>query len=147
VFNRGSQAYGLLASDEITWKKPRSIAIVLAWSITNASIVLNVFLSGGLTLKWYILLLLFFFSVFAGMLLQDVKAIVLGVFEAIFLSMLLTYIGWTLPTFVGGTPFYGQATEVGMAALQYAFTMFFPMFPIVLVMGAVVGGFVEDWLS
>jgi len=146
VFNRGSQAYGLLASDEITWRRPRSIVIVLAWSITSASIVLNAFLSGSLTLNLYVLLLLFFLSVFAGMLLQDIKAIVLGVFEAVFLTVLLTYIGLTLPALAGGTPFYGQTNAVTMIALQDVFTMFFPAFPIIVVMGAIIGGFVEDWL-
>lgn len=146
MFNLGSQAHGLLASDEITWKKPMSIVIVLAWSITSASIVMNVFLSGSPMLEWYILLLLFFLSVFAGMLLQDVKAIVLGAFEAVFLSMLLTYTGMILPTLSGGTPDYGQANAVYASALQYAFRMFFPAFPIILLMGAIVGGFVEDWL-
>jgi hypothetical protein len=109
--------------------------------------VLNVFLSGSQALAWYILLLLFFLSIFAGMLLQDLKAIVLGMFEAVFLSMLLTFLGMILPTLVGGTPYYGEANEVGVLALQYAFRMFFPMFPIALVTGALIGGFLEDWLS
>jgi hypothetical protein len=147
VFNQGSQAYPFLASDEITWKKPRSIAIVLGWSVTSASIALNVFLSGSQSPEWYILLLLFFLSVFAGMLLQDLKAIVLGVFEVVFLSILLTYIGMILPTLVGGTPYYGEANEVSLAGLQYLFRMFFSVFPIALIMGALVGGFVQDWLS
>ena len=146
MFNLGPQTHGHLASDEITWRRTRSILIVLAWSITSASIVMNMFLSGNLTLNLYVSLLLFFLSVFAGMLLQDVKAIVLGVFEAAFLTVLLTYIGLTLPTLAGGTPFYGQTNAVTNIALQDIFTMFFPTLPIILVMGAIIGGFVQDWL-
>jgi len=150
VLNRCSQAYGLSVSDEITWKRPKSIVIVLAWSVTNACIMLNVFLSGAslgpFSLEWYILLLLFFLSVFAGMLLQEIKAIVLGVFEAIFLSVILTYLGMVLPSLVGGTPYYGEANALDTTALAYALKMFFPLFPIILVMGAIVGGFAGDWL-
>jgi hypothetical protein len=146
VFNQGSQAYGLLASDEVTWRKPSSILIVLAWSVTTACIELNAFLNGSQMLEWYVLLIIFLLSIFAGMLLQDIKAIILGVFEAVVLSVLLTYIGIVLPTFVGGTPYYGQANAVYWVALQYVFRMFFPAFPIILVMGALIGGFVEDWL-
>ena len=150
MLNRCSQAYGLAASDEVTWKRPRSIVIVLAWSITNACIMLNVFLSGGplgpFSLEWYVLLSLFFLSVFAGMLLQEIKAIVLGVFETIFLSVILTYLGMILPSLVGGTPYYGQASALDTTALTYTLKMFFPLFPIILVMGAIIGGFAEDWL-
>ena len=120
--------------------------IVIAWSITNASILLNLFYSGGQTLEWYILLLLFFVSVFAGMLLADIKAIVLGMFEAIFITLLLSYIGMILPIFVGGVSGYYEAQAVYTVSMTSIFRFFFPMVPLLSAIGALAGGFFEDWL-
>jgi hypothetical protein len=134
------------ASDDITWRKPKSVAMVVVWSITNASIILNVFFSGEQVLEWYILLLLFFISIFAGMLLQDIKAIIIGAFEAIFLTALLTWTGMILPIMVGGVTGFYQAQAVYTVSFGYAFRFFFPLVPISMAIGAVVGGFAEDWL-
>lgn len=120
--------------------------IVIAWSITNASILLNLFYSGGQTLEWYILLLLFFVSVFAGMLLADIKAIVLGMFEAIFITLLLSYIGMILPIFVGCVSGYYEAQAVYTVSMTSIFRFFFPMVPLLSAIGALAGGFFEDWL-
>jgi hypothetical protein len=147
VLGQRSQANTVLAlSDEVTWKKPRNILIVAAWSITSASIMLNVFLNGGQTLEWYVLLLLFFMSIFGGMLLQEIKAIVLGVFEAIFLTVLLTYIGMIFPILIGRVTDFYEIQQIYTSSFQYAFKIFFPMVPIIMAIGAIVGGFAEDWL-
>ena len=129
-----------------TWPSPRSIAIVAAWTLTNASIILNVFFSGQQGLEWYIVLLLFFISVFAGMLLQEIKAIILGVFEALFLTVLLTYAGMIIPIFVGGVSGFYQAQTVYIISFEYLFRFFFPLVPIGMATGALIGGFAEDWL-
>jgi hypothetical protein len=148
VHSRASQAYILPAtSDDIIWKKPKSVMMVIVWSITTAAIILNVFFTGGKVLEWYILLLLFFISIFAGMLLQDIKAIVLGAFEAIFLTVILTWTGMILPILVGGVAGFYQAQAVYMVSFNYAFRFFFPLVPLSMTIGAVVGGFAADWLS
>lgn len=147
MFSQRFQAHTLsTASDEITWKKPKSIIIAIAWSITNTSIILNVFFTGGQALEWYILLLLFAISIFAGILLQDIKAIVLGAFEAIFLTVFLTYTGMIFPILVGGVGDFYQAQTVYTIFFDYIFKFFFPMVPISMSIGAIAGGFVEDWL-
>ena len=147
MFGQRFQAYtASTLSDEITWKRPRTILIVIAWGITCASIILNVFLSGGQTLDWYIILLLFFISIFGGMLLQDVKAIVLGVFEAFFLTLFITFLGMTLPIILGGAAGFYQSQEVYTILFGYIFTYFFPMVPLSMAIGAIAGGFASDWL-
>lgn len=147
MYDQRFQEYVLsAASDEITWKKPRNIAIVIAWSITSASIILNVFLHGSQTMEWYVLLLLFFISVFAGMLLEDIKTIVLGIFEAFFLTTLLTYIGLILPVLLGNVADFYQANLVYWVSIEIVFRMFFPMVTLSLVIGGIVGGFAKDWL-
>lgn len=147
VHSQGFQS-GLFpaASDDITWRRPRSVVMVVVWSITNASIILNVFFGGEQELAWYILLLLFFVSIFAGMLLQDVKAIIIGAFEAIFLTALLTWMGMILPILVGGVNSFYQAQAVYTVSFGYMFRFFFPLVPISMAIGAVIGGFAEDWL-
>jgi hypothetical protein len=152
------QAYTqVAASDEITWRKPRTVLIVTAWSVTNASVILNVFLhvggfatinlflGGSQTFLWFFLLLLFSISVFAGMLLEDIKSIVLGAFEAIALTVLLTYAGMVLPILTGNAPgFYLQ--EIYTSSMSYIFSIFFPLIPLSFIMGAIIGGILEDWL-
>jgi len=144
------------AMDEITWRKPRSIVIVIAWSITAASIMLNAFLNGittidpfltqGDTGQWLALLLIFLVSVFAGVLLQDMKAIILGGFETVFLTVLLTYLGIILPIIFGSGGNFYQANTIYVASLGYVFSMFFPLIPMSLIGGVIIGGFVEDLL-
>jgi hypothetical protein len=134
------------ASDETTWKKPGSITIVTAWSITSASIILNVFLAGIQTTEWYVPLVLFFISIFAGMLLEDVKAIILGIFEALSLTVLLTYAGMIMPALIGKVANYYQANTVYMVSAGLIFTTFFPLGMMSLIIGGMVGGFVKDWL-
>jgi hypothetical protein len=145
-----------MASDEITWKKPRTVLIVAAWSITNACVILNVFFwmgnfaiinlfTGSQPFLLFVVLLLFFISVFAGMLLEDIKSIVLGAFEAMALTVLLTYAGMILPILVGDAPtMYVQ--EIYTNSMSYIFAMFFPLIPVSFIIGAIVGGFLEDWL-
>jgi hypothetical protein len=142
-----------IASDEVTWKKPRTILVVIAWSIISTSITLNVFLSGtqitGFAF-WSIstalpLLLLFLVSIFAGMLLGDIKSIVLGIFEALALTILLTFVGIALPVLIGSAPSF-YANIVYDDAMYDIFSMFFPLIPISFLTGAVIGGFLEDWL-
>ena len=137
----------LVATDEITWRKPRTVAIVIAWGITNASIVLNAFLNGREMLEWYDLLFLFVISGFAGVLLAEVKAIVLGVFEALFLSVLLTYVGMILPVLLGNVSGFYQANVVYWLSLGLIFKAFFPLALLAFVMGGLIGGFMEDWLG
>jgi hypothetical protein len=145
-----------IASDDITLKRPRTILIAVAWSITNASIILNAFLRmgnfavinlfiTGQPFLWFLVLLLFSISVFAGMLLEDIKSIILGAFEAIALTVLLTYTGMILPILVGEAPnIYVQ--EIYANSMSYIFTMFFPLIPLSFIIGAILGGFLEDWL-
>ena len=137
----------LVATDEIVWRKPRTIAIVIAWGVTNASIILNAFLNGREMLEWYDLLLLFVISGFAGVLLAEVKAIVLGVFEALFLSVLLTYVCMILPVLLGNVSGFYQANVIYWLALGVIFKAFFPLGLIAFIMGGMLGGFVEDWLG
>lgn len=155
MFSQGFQAYSSQAtSDEITWKKPRTILVVIAWSITSASIMLNVFLSGSRYIGyafWSIstalpLLLLFLISILAGVLLADIKSIVLGVFEAFAITVLLMYVGMSLPALIGNAPvLYENAIYVN--AMDSIFTTSFPLMPLIFLIGAVTGGFLEDWLS
>jgi hypothetical protein len=148
VHSLAFQAHLLPAtSDDITWKKPKSIAMVIVWSITTSTIILNVFFTGAKTLEWYVLLLLFFISVFAGTLLQDIRAIIIGAFEAIFLAAILTWIGMIVPILVGGVAGFYQAQAVYMVSFNYAFRFFFPLVPLSMIIGAILGGFAEDWLT
>ena len=140
-------------SDEITWRKPRTILVVIAWSVISASIMLNVFLSGSHVVGYALwsvstalpVTLLFFISIFAGLLLEDLKSIVLGIFEALALTMLLTYLGISLPALIGTAPnYYVQA--IYTTALADIFTMSFPLIPLSFLVGAIIGGFLQDWL-
>ena len=155
MFKQEFQAYySQAASDEITWRKPRTIIIVIAWSIISTSIMLNVFLSGNRIVGfafWSIstalpLLLLFLLSIFAGVLLGDLKSIILGVFETFALWILLMYVGMSLPAIVGNAPLLYQQ-EVYQNAIYNIFAMSFPLVPLAFLLGAVLGGFLEDWLS
>jgi hypothetical protein len=135
-----------LASDEITWKKPRSIAIVLAWSVINVAILLNVFLLAGQTMEWYFMALLFSVSVYAGMILEDLKAIILGVFEALGLTMILAYLLMILPALVGAISGFYQQNLVLNNAVGYLFKMMFPLGVVLIVLGGLIGGILKDWL-
>jgi hypothetical protein len=80
------------------------------------------------------------------MLLEDIKSIVLGIFEAMALTILLTYAGMTLPAITGNAPgFYPNV--VYTTALYKIFAMFFPLIPICFLVGAIIGGFIKDWQS
>jgi hypothetical protein len=114
--------------------------------VTDASIVLNAFLGGRQVLEWYDLLLLFLISAFAGALLADVKAIVLGIFEALFLAILISYLLMILPVLVGNVAGFGQANVIYWMALGWIFRAFFPIGAMVCVMGGMSGGFAEDLL-
>lgn len=152
--SQGFQVYSSkAASDEITWKKPKTFLVVIAWSIISTSITLNVFLSGthvpGFAF-WSIsaavpFILLFLVSLFAGMLLEDIKSIVLGIFEALALTILLTYVGIALPVLVGSAPSF-YTNIIYDNAIYDIFSMFFPLIPMSFLIGAVMGGFLEDWL-
>jgi hypothetical protein len=115
--------------------------------------MLNVFLSGSRMVGfafWSIstalpTMLLLFISVFAGMLLEDIKSIVLGVFEAFALTILLTYLGMAFPALVGDAPsVYVNAIYSG--SVYEIFRLFFPLIPLTFFVGATIGGFVKDWL-
>jgi len=134
----------LAVTNNLTWKKPRSIAIVIAWGTINASIVLQAFLNRRLSLEWFDLLFLFFVGIFAGVLLADVKTIVLGIFEALFLSIGLTYFCMILPVLVGNVGGFFQANVIYQATLGYIFRAFFPTAVFACFLGGMLGGFVED---
>jgi hypothetical protein len=115
--------------------------------------MLNVFLNGSQIVGyafWSIstalpVLLLFFTSVVAGILLVDIKSIVLGIFEALALTLLLTYLGIGFPAFIGNAPsFYVNA--IYMTGIYEVFRMFFPLIPLSFLMGGIIGGFLGDWL-
>jgi hypothetical protein len=80
-------------------------------------------------------------------LLAEVKAIVLGVFEALFLCVLMTYVALILPVLVGNVAGFYQANTVYWLALAVIFRAFFPVGLLAFVMGGILGGFVEDWLG
>jgi hypothetical protein len=106
--------------------------------------IISLFL-GSQPFLWFIVLLLFFISVFAGMLLEDIKSIVLGAFEALALTVLLTYVGMIIPILAGNVPsIYVQ--EIYSNSMSYIFAMFFPLIPVSFIIGALLGGFLEDWL-
>jgi hypothetical protein len=130
----------------MTWKEPRTIAVVIAWGVTEASIVLNAFLSGRQMLEWYDLLLLFSISVFAGVLLVDIKAIVLGIFESLFLSIILSYVCMILPVLVGDVAGFGQANVIYWVTIGFVFRAFFPIGIMMFVAGGMLGGFAEGLL-
>ena len=127
--------------------------MVIAWSIISAAVMLNLFLSGSLIVGYAFwnastalpLLLLLFISIFAGVLLADIKSIVLGIFEALALTVLLTFAGMAIPAIVGNTP--SLYTNVAYdTAIYDTFNMFFPLIPLIFLIGAIMGGFLEDWL-
>ena len=137
----------MAASDNITWRLPRSIAIVIAWSVINASIVLNAFLNGRQILAWFDFLFLFLISAFAGVLLADIKAIVLGVFESLFLCVLISYTFMILPVLFGNAVGFGQANAIYWLAIFMMFQAFFPTAMMMFVVGGMLGGFLEGLLS
>jgi hypothetical protein len=115
--------------------------------------MLNVFLSGSRMVGyafWSIstalpVLLLFVISVFAGIVLGDLKSIVLGLFEALALTIFLAYLGMVLPALIGDAPsFYAQA--IYYLSADNIFIMAFPLFPLSFLAGAITGGFLQDWL-
>lgn len=136
----------LAASDDITWRMPRSIAIVIAWGVTNASIVLNAFLSGRQILGWYDFLFLLLISAFAGVLLADIKTIVLGIFESLFLCVLISYTCMILPALFGNVAGLGQANAIYWLAIFMIFQAFFPTALMMFVVGGMLGGFLEGLL-
>jgi hypothetical protein len=79
------------------------------------------------------------------MLLEDIKSIVLGVFEALALTILLTYVGMALPALAGDAPSI-FVNAIYAYAVYDIFRMFFPLIPLSFFVGAVIGGFVKDWL-
>ena len=133
-----------LATDEITWKEPRSVAIVIAWGIMNASIVLLAFLNGRQGLVWYDLLLLFFVSAFAGVILAEVKTVVLGIFETLFLSVVLTFFFMVLPAIVGNVAGFYHANVIYTMSVNWVFWLFFPTGMLAIFLGGLFGTFVED---
>lgn len=134
------------ASDELTWRKPRSVAIVIAWGFTNTAIILNAFLSGRQIMAWYDFVLVLFVSAFAGVLLADVKTIVLGIFESLFLSVLLMYIALVLPVLLGNVAGFYQANLIYWVSLGLIFKAFFPLAVFAYFLGGMLGGFAEDLL-
>lgn len=134
------------ASDELTWRKPRSVAIVIAWSLTNSAIILNAFLGGRQVMGWYDFAFVFLVSTFAGVLLADVKTIVLGIFESLFLSVLLMYIGLVLPVLLGNVAGFYQANLIYWVSLGLIFKAFFPLAVLAYLLGGMLGGFAEDLL-
>jgi hypothetical protein len=80
------------------------------------------------------------------MLLEDIKSIILGIFEAITLTILLTYAGITLPALMGNAPGV-YANLIYTTAIYKIFSMFFPLIPMCFLVGALIGGFIKDWQS
>ncbi|MBX5326948.1 MAG: hypothetical protein ACQXXH_07070 [Candidatus Bathyarchaeia archaeon] len=135
-----------MAANGVTWKKPRSIVIILAWGVLNASLVMLAFLGGRLPLEWFDWLLLFFVAVFAGALLAEMKTIVLGAFEALLVSVGLTYLFMVLPVIVGNVEGYYFSNVVYSLSVTRVFWEFFPVPAFMCLLGGVVGGFVEDFI-
>lgn len=98
-------------------------------------------------LAWYDLFLLFFVGAFAGVLLADAKTLILGVFESLFLSVLLVYLGMILPVLLGNVAGFYQANIVYWDSLGFIFKAFFPIGAMVHFLGGVLGWFMEGLLS
>jgi hypothetical protein len=139
-----ARCISLASVDEVTWRKPRSIAITIVWGVTNAFIALQAFLGGRENLAWFDLLFIFFVAVFAGALLADVKTVILGIFESIFLSVAIMYLCLILPVIVGNVAGYYQANVVYTMSVNWVFWAFFPLTVFSCFLGAIVGLFVED---
>lgn len=137
------------SSDELTWKKPRSIAIVIVWSIVNASLILNAFLSGRQFLAWYDMLLVFSISAYAGVLLAETKTLILGVFESLFISVLLVYLGMILPVLLGDVAGFFQANIVYWDAMGFILKLFLfpPLGTVAHFLGGLLGWFAEGLFS
>jgi len=102
------------------------------------------FLGGRLPLEWFDWLLLLFVGVFAGVLLADVKAIVFGAFEALFLSVTLTYFFMILPVIVGNVEGFYFSNVVYSLSITRVFWEFFPIPAFMFFLGGIVGGFIGD---
>ena len=136
-----------LASDETTWKKPKTIAIVIAWSVINVGILMYVFLFAGQSMEWYFMTLLFAVSVYAGAILEDIKAIILGGFEALALTIILAYVLMIIPALIGQISGFYQQNLVLTIALGFLFRMMFPLGIVLIVIGGLIGGLLEGWLT
>jgi ABC-type dipeptide/oligopeptide/nickel transport system permease subunit len=76
--------------------------------------------------------------------LVEIKAIVLGVFEALFLSIALTFFCMLLPVILGNVAGYYHANVIYSMSVDRVFWLFFPTATLAFVVGGIIGGFAED---
>lgn len=120
----------------------KNVLIIVSWGFLMASIVLQA-LYTHMSLTALDILLLFVVSVLAGMILIDIKTIVLGYICSFFLSVLITFICLTLPATLGIFEYAMQSEALYRVAISVIFTGVFPA-PIIL---CFIGGFVGSAIS
>lgn len=108
---------------------------------------MNAFLSGRQVLAWFDLLVVFFVGAYAGVLLAETKALILGIFESLFLSILLVYLGMILPVLLGDVAGFYQANIVYWDAMGFILKAFFPLGAMAHFLGGILGWFAEGLLS
>ena len=114
----------------------KDVLVIISWGFLMAAIILQA-LYANASLAALDILLLFVVSVVAGMLLIDIKTILLGYTCSFSLSVLITFICLTLPMTLGTFEYAAQSEALYRAAVFMIFTSFFPA-PIIL---CLIGGF------
>lgn len=124
----------------------KDILIVLSWGIIYSSIILQARFSGREFLSELDLLLLFAISILAGVILKDMKAIIIGSMGALLFSVLVMFLVLTLPTLLGFVPYAYQSEFIHILAISVIFKLIFPAALFMCFLGAVLGGFFGEKL-
>ena len=114
----------------------KDVLVVISWGFLMAAIILQA-LYANASLAALDILLLFVVSVVAGMLLIDIKTILLGYLCSFSLSVLITFICLTLPVTLRIFEYAALNEALYRAAVFMIFTSVFPA-PIIL---CLIGGF------
>jgi len=118
--------------------------VVLAWSISMASIILQALLYGRQPLSTFDLLFLFIVSTLAGLVLVDIKWIILGYAGSLFLSTLLMFVCLTLPVTLGKLLYAFHGEFVQLLTINMIFTALFPYSILACFFGVLFGGFLAE---
>lgn len=122
--------------------KPKSILIALGWTVTICSVILQVlYTSSGPGLLWYHYAALFLVSMLAGIVIVDLKDVILGYFIVFPLSFAtLIFVMGVLPGAAGKLQSGTMALDViGGMAINMVMRITFPGVWVLCLLGGILG--------
>jgi len=126
--------------------KPKIIFILCGWTILTSSIILQSLYTSP-TLSWFHWLLLLLASIFSGILLTDLKTVVLGYFVVIALSLFfIIFCLSILPVITGKVLFAAALDTLLGSAIVMVIRSTFPGVWIMCLLGGILGGGVGERL-